>query len=67
VQVLASLSSGSQIATATVAVWGDNDEAWPILVAVVRYLAAHSPTERATLEKADVARRLMWGESLHQE
>jgi len=37
------------------------------LIAVVRYLAAHSPTERAALQTADIARRLMRGGELHQE
>ena len=35
--------------------------------AVARYLAAHSPTERAALQTADIARRLMRGGELHQE
>ena len=38
-----------------------------ILIAVARYLAAHSPTERAALQTADIARRLMRGGELHQE
>jgi hypothetical protein len=48
------------------AVWGDTDEGWHILIAVARYLAAHSPTERAALQTADIARRLMRGGELHQ-
>ena len=47
--------------------WGDTDEGRHILIAVVRYLAAHSPTERAALQTADIARRLMRGSELHQE
>src|SRR5437660_2020932 len=47
--------------------WGDTDEARHILIAVARYLAAHSPTERASLQTADIARRLMRGGELHQE
>jgi hypothetical protein len=47
-------------------VWGDTDEGRRILVAVARYLAAHSPTERAALQTADIARRLMRGGDLHQ-
>jgi hypothetical protein len=47
--------------------WGDTDEGRHILIAVVRYLAAHSPTERAALQTADIARRLMRGGELHQE
>ncbi|XSC45600.1 Rieske (2Fe-2S) protein [Bradyrhizobium sp. RDT10] len=47
--------------------WGDTDEGRHILIAVARYLAAHSPTERALLQTADIARRLMRGGELHQE
>jgi hypothetical protein len=39
--------------------WGSSDEGRHILIAVARYLAAHSPTERAELQTADIARRLM--------
>jgi nitrite reductase/ring-hydroxylating ferredoxin subunit len=46
--------------------WGDTDEGLHILIAVARYLAAHSPTERASLQTADIARRLMRGGELHQ-
>jgi hypothetical protein len=49
------------------AAWGDTDEGRHILIAVVRYLAAHSPTERAALQTADIARRLLRGGELHQE
>jgi hypothetical protein len=38
-----------------------------ILIAVARYLAAHSPTERAALQTADIARHLMRGGELHQK
>ena len=48
-------------------VWGDTDEGRNILIAATRYLAAHSPTERAALQTADIARRLMRGGELHQE
>jgi hypothetical protein len=48
------------------AVWGGADEGRHILIAVARYLAAHSPTERAALKTADIARRLMRGGELHQ-
>ena len=48
------------------AVWGDTEEGRHILIAVARYLAAHSPTERAALQTADIARRLMRGGELHQ-
>ena len=46
--------------------WGDTDAGRHILIAVARYLAAHSPTERAVLQSADIARRLMRGGELHQ-
>ena len=48
-------------------VWGPTEEGRHILIAVARYLAAHSPTERAALQTADIARRLMRGGELHQE
>ncbi|HEV3285260.1 MAG TPA: hypothetical protein VG011_00845, partial [Steroidobacteraceae bacterium] len=47
--------------------WGYTDEGRHILIAVARYLAAHSPTERAALQTADIARRLMRGRELHHE
>ena len=46
--------------------WGESDEGRHILIAVARYLAAHSPTERAQLQTAMVARRLSFGEALHE-
>jgi hypothetical protein len=46
--------------------WEDTDAGRHILIAVARYLAAHSPTERAALQTADIARRLMRGGELHQ-
>jgi hypothetical protein len=48
------------------AAWGNTAEGRHILIAVVHYLAAHSPTERATLQTADIARRLMRGGEIHQ-
>ncbi|HEY3621977.1 MAG TPA: Rieske (2Fe-2S) protein, partial [Roseiarcus sp.] len=48
------------------AVWGDSDEGRHILIAVARYMAAHSPTERAALQTADIGRRLMRGGELHE-
>jgi hypothetical protein len=48
------------------AFWENTDEGRHILIAVARYLAAHSPTERAALQTADIARRLMRGGDLHQ-
>jgi nitrite reductase/ring-hydroxylating ferredoxin subunit len=47
--------------------WGDTDASRHILIAVARYLAAHSPTERAGLQTADIARRLMRGGELHHD
>jgi hypothetical protein len=47
--------------------WANTDEGRHILIAVARYLAAHSPTERAALQTANIARRLMRGGELHQE
>lgn len=49
------------------AAWGNGDEGRRILIAVARYLAAHSPTERAALQTADMARRLMRGVELHED
>ena len=46
--------------------WGNDVASRHILIAVARYLAAHSPTERAALQTADIARRLMRGGELHQ-
>jgi hypothetical protein len=46
--------------------WGDTGEGRHILIAVARYLAAHSPTERAALQTADIAQRLMRGGELHE-
>jgi hypothetical protein len=48
-------------------VCGNSDAGRHILIAVARYLAAHSPTERAALQTAEIARRLMRGGELHQE
>jgi hypothetical protein len=47
--------------------WGNTSEGRQILIGVTRYLAAHSPTERAALQTADIARRLMLGSELHRE
>ena len=47
--------------------WGNTDQGRHILIAVARYLAAHSPTERAALQTADIAQRLLRGGELHQE
>jgi nitrite reductase/ring-hydroxylating ferredoxin subunit len=47
--------------------WGNTAQGRHVLIAVARYLAAHSPTERALLQTADIARRLMRGDELHRE
>jgi hypothetical protein len=47
--------------------WGNGDQGRNILIAVARYLAAHFPTERALLQTADIASRLMRGGELHRE
>jgi nitrite reductase/ring-hydroxylating ferredoxin subunit len=47
--------------------WGNTEEGRHILIAAARYLAAHSPTERAELQTADIAQRLMRGGELHQD
>jgi nitrite reductase/ring-hydroxylating ferredoxin subunit len=47
--------------------WEGEPEAEQILVAVARYLAAHSPTPRARLQTARIALRLHRGDSLYEE
>jgi nitrite reductase/ring-hydroxylating ferredoxin subunit len=47
--------------------WGNSAQGRRILVAVARWLAAHSPTQRAQLQTADVAQRLARGQNLHEE
>ena len=47
--------------------WGATDQGRHVLIAVARYLAAHSPTERSAFQTADIARRLMRGGRLHEE
>ena len=46
--------------------WGESTAGRHILIAVARYVAAHSPTERAQLQTAMVARRLGLGEAVHE-
>ena len=46
--------------------WADPEPKRHIMIAVARYLAAHSPTERALLQTADIARRLLRGDRLHE-
>jgi len=47
--------------------WDDDTPRRHILIAVARYLAAHSPTERAALQTAMIARRLMRGGEVHHD
>jgi nitrite reductase/ring-hydroxylating ferredoxin subunit len=47
--------------------WGNCDQGRHVLIAVSRYLAAHFPTQRALLQTADIATRLMRGGELHRE
>jgi hypothetical protein len=47
------------------AAWGDCAEGRRILVGVTRYLAAHSPTRRATQQTARIASRLMRAYAVH--
>jgi hypothetical protein len=47
--------------------WDNTPPGGHILVAVARYLAAHSPTERAWLQTADIAARLSRGDHLYEE
>jgi nitrite reductase/ring-hydroxylating ferredoxin subunit len=47
--------------------WGDTPEGRRILVAVSRWLAAHSPTPRAQLQTAEVARRLARGQNVYED
>lgn len=47
--------------------WAGRPEGDRILIAVARYLAAHSPTQRAQLQTAEIALRLHRGESLYEE
>jgi hypothetical protein len=46
--------------------WDDPEPRRHILIAIARYLAAHSPTERAWLQTADIATRLSRGDQLHE-
>ncbi|WP_170285089.1 Rieske (2Fe-2S) protein, partial [Microvirga aerophila] len=46
--------------------WADTRQGGHILIGVGRYLAAHSPSERAAFQTADIARRLLHGSELHQ-
>jgi hypothetical protein len=46
--------------------WANTRQGGHVLIGVGRYLAAHSPTERAAFQTADIARRLLHGSELHQ-
>jgi len=46
--------------------WGESAAGRHILIAVARYIAAHSPTERAQLQTATVARRLSLGQAVYE-
>ncbi|MGC4043199.1 MAG: Rieske (2Fe-2S) protein [Armatimonas sp.] len=47
--------------------WIGQPEADAILIAVARYVAAHSPTARARLQTARIALRLHRGDAMHEE
>lgn len=47
--------------------WRDDPQAGLILIAAARYLAAHTPTMRASAQTARVARRLMTGGAVHED
>jgi hypothetical protein len=47
--------------------WGDTPEGHIILIAVARYLAAHSPTQRSSLQMAEIALRLHRGDAIYEE
>lgn len=47
--------------------WEGEPEAEHILIAIARYLAAHSPTQRAQLQTATVALRLHRGDRIYEE
>jgi nitrite reductase/ring-hydroxylating ferredoxin subunit len=47
--------------------WGVTAEGKNILIALARYSAAHSPTQRAALQTADIAMKLDRGKVLHEE
>lgn len=47
--------------------WAQGDERRNIVVAIARYLAAHSPTMRARLQTAQIALRLHRGDTLYED
>jgi RNA polymerase sigma factor (sigma-70 family) len=46
--------------------WGNSKEGHHILIAASRFIAAHSPTERQNLQTAQIAKRLLRGETLYE-
>ncbi len=47
--------------------WGPGEQGTVMLLAVARYLAAHSPTQRAQLQTATIALRLHRGENIYED
>jgi len=47
--------------------WDGEPEAEHILIAIARYVAAHSPTQRAQLQTATVAQRLHRGDRIYED
>jgi nitrite reductase/ring-hydroxylating ferredoxin subunit len=47
--------------------WGETEQGGHILIAGARYIAAHSPTQRETLQTAEIVQRLHRGEDLHEQ
>jgi hypothetical protein len=45
----------------------DSPQARNILIALARYAAAHSPTQRAALQTAEIALKLHRGTPLHED
>lgn len=47
--------------------WGDCETGHRVLIAVARYIAAHSPTQRAQWQTARIALRLHRGEEIYED
>ncbi len=47
--------------------WHGTEEGHHILIAAVRFLAAHAPTERSQFQTASIAQRLHRGGSIYEE
>lgn len=47
--------------------WRGSEKGTHFLVAASRFIAAHSPTERKGLQTAQIARRLLRGDALHEQ